>query len=135
MLNTRTEQTLTFKNKQKTNNKGGEQTISPSPLGNTGGALKTFLPIGVIYSFWSKFGMNDQIQPNLSSDVQIILSSKPSVVIIFDSSSTKSIGNAKPFTAAGEIFGFYAGNDQERAQTYLLSGDFLHISPLTLGPN
>ena len=60
--------------------------------------------------------MNDQIQPNLSSDVQIILSSKPSVVIIFDSSSTKSIGNAKPFTAAGEMFGFYAGNDQETWQ-------------------
>ena len=112
MLNTRTEQTLTFKNKQKTNNKGGEQTISPSPLGNTGGALKTFL----FGSFWSKFGMNDQIQPNLSSDVQIILSSKPSVVIIFDSSSTKSIGNAKPFTAAGESFGFYAANNQKRAK-------------------
>jgi|TARA_B110000902_G_scaffold238032_1_gene285566 hypothetical protein len=47
--------------------------------------------------------MNDQIQPNLSSDVQINPSSKPSVVIIFDPSSTKSIGNAPPFTAAGEI--------------------------------
>ena len=50
--------------------------------------------------------MNDQIQPNLSSDVQIIPSSKPSVVIIFESSSTKPIGNAKPFTAAGEILAF-----------------------------
>ena len=59
--------------------------------------------------------MNDQIQPNLSSDVQINPSSKPSVVIIFDPSSTKSIGNAPPFTAAGDFFGFYAGNDQERA--------------------
>ena len=93
------------------NRKFGEQTISPSPLGNTGGALKTFL----FGSFWSKFGMNDQIQPNLSSDVQINPSSKPSVVIIFDPSSTKSIGNAPPFTAAGEIF-VYAANDQKMAK-------------------
>ena len=60
--------------------------------------------------------MNDQIQPNLSSDVQILPSSKPYVVIIFDPSSTKSMGNAPPFTAAGEIFGFYAANDQKRAK-------------------
>ena len=57
--------------------------------------------------------MNDQIQPNLSSDVQIIPYSKPSVVIICDPSSTKSIGNAPPFTAAGEMFGFYAANDKK----------------------
>ena len=56
--------------------------------------------------------MNDQIQPNLSSDVQII----PSVVIIFDPSSTKSIGNAPPFTGAGDFFGFYAANNQKRAK-------------------
>ena len=61
--------------------------------------------------------MNDQIQPNLSSDVQIIPSSKPHVVIIFDSSSTKSIGNAKPFTAAGEFLGFYAANDKKGQKT------------------
>ena len=95
------------------NRKFGEQTISPSPLGNTGGALNTFL----FGRFWSKFGMNDQIQPNLSSDVQISPYSKPSVVIICDPSSTKSIGNAPPFTAAGEIFGFYAANDQKREKT------------------
>jgi hypothetical protein len=61
--------------------------------------------------------MNDQIQPNLSSDVQIIPSSKPSVVIIFDPSSTKSIGNAPPFTAAGKTFGFYAANYKRIAKT------------------
>ena len=60
--------------------------------------------------------MNDQIQPNLSSDVQIIPSSKPSVVIIFDSSSTKSIGNAKPFTAAGDFLGFYAAYDKKKGK-------------------
>ena len=72
--------------------------------------------------------MNDQIQPNLSSDVQIIPSSKPSVVIIFDPSSTKSIGNPPPFTAAGEIFGFYAANDQKRAKNSVSNRKQLRIS-------
>ena len=79
--------------------------------------------------------MNDQIQPNLSSDVQINPSSKPSVVIIFDPSSTKSIGNAPPFTAAGENFGFYATNDQKGAKTVFRTEnnkDF-HEQKTTLG--
>ena len=72
--------------------------------------------------------MNDQIQPNLSSDVQIIPSSKPSVVTIFDSSSTKSIGNAKPFTAAGEFLGFYAANDKKRAKKQCFEQKTIRIS-------